>query len=74
MQPVNSPSSGSGSKSSPPTDWDPNALPQSIYLEDCLPLNENSLECSTANPYLDETTGTSDDPVWLVDMDLMDQP
>lgn len=71
MQPVKLPSSGSGSESSPPADWDPNALPHSICLEDCEPLNENSMECSTANPYLDETTGTSANPeevaAWVFD-------
>lgn len=45
-----------------------------VCLNKCLPLNEDSLECSTWNPYLDETTGTVADPVWLVDVDLMDRP
>jgi hypothetical protein len=54
-----------------------NDLPQTtccVCLNECLPLIEDSLECSTWNPYLDETTGTVADPCWLVDMDLMDQP
>lgn len=33
-----------------------------VCLNKCLPLNEDSLECSTWNPYLDETTGTSANP------------
>lgn len=38
-------------------DWRP-----SISLHACKPLKEDSIECSTHNPYLNETTGTTDNP------------
>ncbi len=51
-----------------------NDLPRPTYcvcLSECLPLREDSLECSTANPYLEETTGTSANPEevasWIFD-------
>lgn len=51
---------------SDPKDWRP-----SICLRDCDPLMEDSIECSTHNPYLDETTGTTDNPEeaasWIFD-------
>lgn len=36
----------------------PTESPRSISFEACVPLREDSLECSTENPLLDWTTAT----------------
>jgi len=44
-----------------------------VSLNECLPLNEDSLECSTWHPMVEETTATSDNPVGLVEIELMER-
>ena len=63
--------SGDGLRHLQSPDSDPKSWRPSISLHACEPLKEDSIECSTHNPYLDETTGTSDNPEevasWIFD-------